>query len=225
MSENDNASQIPITIRNLVFNIVALNVLTLRSLHDGYDKSPQLISKCYEEYEQFLSPREIEIEYSFTQGCGSRFDSEVSDIVTSMDWNDARSYILDMRTSAFYGQLIDICIKRYEMKKAHQDIVRNAIGREISIPSEYRYCKTYQDYVEQLVVHLREVTLDLRNVIDRVKSFADSVQLGFNQRTLTPEYIEPLKLKLRVIQRFYKDARACYDLDVEDLFDSNSDFW
>jgi hypothetical protein len=209
----------------LVFHIVALNVLTLRSLRDGYHSSPQIINKCDGKYEQLLSPTEIELVDWLTEDGGIHFDSKVSEFVTAMDRNEAMNYIRDVRTSAFYGQLLEISLTRYQAKQAHERIIWMTGDKGIIVPSEFGYCESYQRYVEELTREVRETKLYLTTVIDRIKAFANAIELAVNENILTVEYIEPLKSKLLAIRGLYADARTYIGWDSDDLFDPNSYVW
>ena len=217
--------QTPISIRHTVFYIVTLNIRTLKALQDGWHGSPQVISRCYDDYQGFLSETEVELVDWLTEQGGSHFDSRVSEYVTSMSLETAMGYLTDPRTSKFYAQFIDISLKKYQAARAHAALASKANPGDITIPENFNYCRSYQSYIEATTVEEQETRNFLKAALKGAKQLLLSIRMAADDGYLDRAHLELLKRKLVALQENYPDAWAAIYGDTEELFDPTDETW
>ncbi|PVH70943.1 hypothetical protein DL98DRAFT_617245, partial [Cadophora sp. DSE1049] len=203
--------------------IIALNVTTLRALRDGWYGSPQIINRCCDSYQHFLSEGEVELLDWTTEDGGVHFRAKIEEYVRDKNGEQMMEWLMDTRTSEFYSQLVDIELKKYRAAQAHSVLVLRADNLEI--PEAYNYCTSYQSYVEQVVSNEQERRTFLKETLTRARWLLSAIKAAANDGSLGDQVLEILKLKVLALQEHYQDATAALFETPYDLLDQARDKW
>lgn len=225
MNPDNRAHEPSASIRQLVFNIVALNVSTLKALEDGWYGSPQIIDRCCDEYRTFLTQEEADLRDWLIERGGSEFESRVSEYVNHLSLGQVMDYLIDSRTSQLYGQLINIRLQKYRAAQAHAAFISRTGSDYSAIPEEFNHCLSYQSYIEHVAAAEIEARNFLRKALTRAKQLLQSIKVAANDGDLKEEHLVSLKLKVSALQEYFADAWAAIYGMPQDLFDSTNDYW
>lgn len=146
-----------------------MNIKTLRALQDGWYASPQIIDRCCDDYQGFLSHNEVELIDWLTEIGGSPFNPRVSEYVTPMSLSTAMNILMDPQTSELYVQLIDISLKKYLAARAYATFALRIGPENVEIPKQFDYCGTYQAHVEATSVEEQETRNSLNAALNGAK--------------------------------------------------------
>lgn len=203
--------------------IVSLNVVTLKALQDGWYQTPQVIDKRYEDFQECLTTEERHHVDWLMELSDLGFDNFVAKYVGTLSYTEQRSRILDLRSVGYYSDLADVCIKRYQAAVAHAALT--AKGERLEIPDHYNYCKTYQNYVEEVAVQEVQTRHELLAVVRRGSSLLNSIRIAMDVNSLDGTTLSALKTKLTDLQQRYPEACLKLFHNSRDLFDASAEHW
>jgi len=162
------------------------------------------------------------MEWSIDYG-GVHFEAHIWEYVNGKDREQMMECLVDTQTSAFYSKLVDIELKKYRAAQAHSALVLKS--NNLEIPEYYSNCKSYQSYVEHVIVDEQERRTFLKETLKRAQRLLSTIKVAAGKGNLDTRVLEILKLKVLALQDHYRDATAALFETSYDLFDQTRDDW
>lgn len=213
----------PISIRHVVFNIVVLNIRTVKAIRKGRIRLPKFISWNEEDYEWLVSEEENVILDLLNEASRSRFNLRVSEHVDLMSTTTAMNYLMDPRTSDLYAELIDISLSMFLTARAHA-VLPSKFGPQKIKMRKHDTC-SFQDFVEANIMVEQESRSFLKASLNGAKQLLYSIKVAVDDGSLDEEHLAALKSKLLALQENYPDAWEAIYGDARDLFDPDKKEW
>ncbi|KAH6638511.1 hypothetical protein BKA67DRAFT_147876 [Truncatella angustata] len=213
-----------INIQRIAYDIVALNVYTLRALQDGWFQAPQVVNRSrYEKFEEIMGAEAQHHVDMANEQSEHEFNAYIMEFVQNLSHLELMRLITDPRPNDYYSDVISVCLKRFHAAVAHATIASRQ--ENMDIPAKYDFCETYQEYIEYTVVHRTETRQQLAITLRRTGSLLDSIRIPVNGRSLPDTYLLQLRDKLVALQGHYPDACFALFETYRDLFDMSAERW
>lgn len=152
-----------------------------------------------------------------------RFEARLQGYLGRLSVQQLLDYVRDLRTSTYYAQLMHLRLVmanmvRYELQHAEKTSDR-------TIPKHMDWCKTYQEYIAQLVADDGDTQQELKAVEREVRFLRDHVKHAAGSGDLDDATLMQLRRKFEALQERYPDVCAWIHGDRRDILKYEHCWW
>lgn len=151
------------------------------------------------------------------------FEDHVKAYVDSKSHRERMVCLKDTRITHFYELLLDLEIKSYHSTQAHSKLLSRMDN--LTIPDEFDYCETLQQYATEVATIERSKKVGLRRTLRQAQELVDHVKQAAQQKILNNEVLQILVSKIRRLQEHFRDAFVAFGESPRDLLDEALDNW
>lgn len=192
-------------LRKIVCSLIRLDLWTLHTLrHACFNSNPQIaFNDVCERFEKLLDAELVTL-LECDDLYEVRFEAQLQGYLGRLSVQQLLEYVRDLRTSMYYAQLMHLQLVMWGMVKFELKYAEKTSER--TIPEHMDWCKTYQEYLAQLVADDGENQVKLRAVEREVRFLRDHVKHAVESGDLDDTTLMQLRRKFEALQEHYPDV-------------------
>ena len=215
------SAQVKHNVTQVALSLVALNVVTLSVLREGWYGPLRVIDRCCDSFEKLLGAEEVELADWLNEEGGVHFQDHLIAYIEAMSHDEQMSILRNPRTSQYYELLLDTQLKIYNALQAYcTHIVKNP---KPSIPDGFSHCASMQEYAAEVADCKRTTRIFLRRNLKRAQRFLATVKQATQHRSLPDDVLQILITKIRCLQEHFEEANLAVNASMSGLLDEEKD--